>query len=280
MKAFKLFWKIFALFSSIFVLGFFSYNIWDDYVRAGFEENDGYEWIANKMPEYEEKDLVQSDVVSSKDISDIEAEIEAEMEQKAKDSIETERDETNTIDPESVSDQLDEPLNDSKNNTNTKLDAETIENEEPIEGTQEVQDDETVEEEEEVISTTAKTENRTTNCFDIVDGGMTCPKHEEIIYIEAEGGKAKVFLKEGKKYFIAHSVASVYNQLGEQRSFYKTKKYLINLNHLIGFIPQGTPNSTSRKIDLELIESKDISIPYAHLKPLREQYIKTRGLND
>lgn len=279
MKAFKIFWKVFAVFSSIFVIGFFSYNIWDDYVRTGFQENDGYEWIANKMPEYEAKDLVKSEETPSNDFSDIEAEIEAEMKEKEGEALESEDENTDSEeDPEPDTEQSDEKTVQS----DSDLDAESIDNE-LSEDTEEETDEEILEEDDVEenghMSASTKTENKTSNCFNIVDGGMTCPKPEEIIYIEAEGGKAKVYLKEGKRYFISHSLASIYSQLGEQRSFYKTKKYLINLNHLIGYIPKGTANSSSRKIDLELIESKDISIPYAHLKPLREQYMQTRGIN-
>jgi len=267
MKAFKLFFKIFAVFSSIFVVGFFTYNLWDDYVRTGFSESPGYEWVANKMPEYEENDLVDSNPTeTTNDISDIEAEIEREMAEKERaDSIAN-----NSLDTDDTENQGSEnqEFNDEEDPENNNT--ETAEN-----NTKE----EESESKEDTDSELTKTENNTSNCFNIVDGGMTCPKPDEIIYIEAESGKATIYLKERKKYFVAHAIEKVYDQFGKQNVFFKTEKYLINLQHLHGFIPKGQANSSNRKIDLELIDSKEISIPYSHLDQLQEQYIEVRGIN-
>lgn len=273
MKALKVFWKVFAVLSSIFVVGFFSYNIWDDYVRTGFSESPGYEWIANKMPEYEDQDTEASPPENTSETRDIGAEIEAEMAEKENNSTvnETPNPEINKIDEES-----DPPLQE-----DAELDAEYTENKEITDEEESTNNEPTEDEDEEgqAMSTSmTKMANNTANCFNIVDGGMTCPKPEEILYIEAESGKATVYLKERKKFFVAHSLTALHNQLDQQYGFYKTKKYLINLQHLIAFIPKGQPNSSSRKIDLELIESKEIAIPYAHLNSLKAKYMQVRGV--
>lgn len=281
MKAFKLFWKIFAVLSTIFVLGFFSYNLWDDYVRTGFSESPGYEWIANKMPEYEEQDLAVS--ASSEDptnIRDIEAEIEAEMAEKDKENDSSDDKETDTENNETDTEESDPPVDEDADLDIKSAETEEVSDEDESTDVEENETDEEQEEEETSSASASKIANNTSNCFNIVDGGMTCPKPEEIIYIEAESGKATIYLKERKKFFVAHSLTALHGQLGQQDGFYKTKKYVINLNHLIAFIPKGQPNSSSRKIDLELIDSKEISIPYAHLNPLKAAYIQVRGIDN
>jgi|GEM_PF-4508416 len=273
MKAFKIFLKVFAVLSSIFVVAFFTYNLWDDSVRTGLKEKPGLEWVANSMPEYEDKDRVISNQSPKNDISEIEAEIEREMKEKKQENSTTDTEET-TADVKENPETQEEIVEEYTTKDEAELDKETTESEETIATSKEKQDNTQKEE-----NRNSALENNTSNCFNMENGGMTCPKLNEIIYIEADGSKATIYLKERKKYFVSHSLPEVYNQLGTQNAFFKTDQYLINLDHLTGFIPAGTHNSSNRKIDLELIESKEVSIPYSQLDQLKAQYIKTRGIN-